>query len=202
MICVIDYGMGNLRSVSKALEKMGGEVVVSPQPSDLNRADKMVLPGVGAFGDACRELQRRKLFEAVRNFILKKKPFLGICLGLQLLFEESEESPGQSGLGIFRGKVRKFKSANVKIPHMGWNQMTLQQKDTPLLKNVSDESFFYFVHSFYAVPEDSSLVAGECGYGREKFAAFLGEGKTWASQFHPEKSQEAGLQIFRNFVNL
>ena len=202
MICVIDYGMGNLRSVSKALEKMGGEVAVSSQPSDLKQADKMVLPGVGSFGEACLELQRRGLFEPIRNFVATKKPFLGICLGLQLLFEESEESPGQRGLGVFRGKVRKFRGAEIKIPHMGWNQMTLRRKDSPLLKNVLDESFFYFVHSFYAVPKEESLVAGDCGYGSRKFAAFIGEGKTWASQFHPEKSQEAGLQILRNFVNL
>jgi len=194
--------MGNLRSVSKALETMGSEVVVSSLPSDLNCADKIVLPGVGAFGGASKELQRRKLFEPLRTFIQKKKPFLGICLGLQLLFEESEESPGQRGLAIFRGKVRKFQSTAVKIPHMGWNQMTLLRKGAPLFENIPDESFFYFVHSYYAVPQDSLLVAGECTYGQERFAAFVGEGKTWASQFHPEKSQEAGLQILRNFVKL
>lgn len=202
MICVIDYGMGNLRSVSKALEKMGAEVVIGSQPSDLSRADKLVLPGVGAFGNACKELQRRELFEPVRDFILKKKPFLGICLGLQLLFEESEESPGQRGLGIFRGKVRRFQSSSVKIPHMGWNQMTFRKKDTPLFKNIADGSFFYFVHSYYTVPEDTTIVAGECDHGQEGFAAFVGEGKTWASQFHPEKSQETGLQILKNFLSL
>lgn len=202
MICVIDYGMGNLRSVSKALEKLGGKVEVSDRPASLQKAEKIVLPGVGAFGDGCRELQKRGLFDPLRQALLGGKPFLGICLGLQLLFDQSEESPGVKGLGVFRGGVRRFRDPQVKIPHMGWNDMEIRETKASTFQGVPQGSFFYFVHSFYPVPEEDSVVLGTCEYGSEKFAAFVGKGSIWASQFHPEKSQDAGLQILRNFLAL
>lgn len=200
MICVVDYGMGNLRSVSKAIEKLGGEVRVSSDPEDLERAEKIILPGVGAFGDGIKELKKRNLLEVLRMFLLERKPFLGICLGMQLLFEESEESPDVQGLAVFKGKVQRFRRSGLKVPHMGWNQMKIHNTSFRAFQRLSDLSFFYFVHSFYPVPQDSSLVLGTCDYEGEEFPAFVGEGTVWASQFHPEKSQEAGLQILRNFV--
>ena len=199
MILVIDYGMGNLRSVSKALEHLGGKVVVSSSPDDIEKADKIVLPGVGAFGDAVKELRDRHLVEPLAAFIRNQKPFLGICLGLQLLFPASDESAGAQGLGIYPGKVRAFQSPKIKIPHMGWNQVSIRP-DHPLLQGIAEGSYFYFVHSYYGVPEDEKWVIGRCTYGQEEFAAILGRGPTLATQFHPEKSQAAGLQILKNFI--
>lgn len=194
MICVIDYGMGNLRSVSKALEKVGAEVEISSEPKDLERAEKIVLPGVGAFGDGAEELRKRGLFEPLQKSLAQGKPFLGICLGMQLLFEESEESPGIKGLGFFSGKVQRFQSSTVKIPHMGWNEVKFLPS--------GERDFFYFVHSYYPVPKEKTIVQGVCEYGSEEFPAVVGKGRIWASQFHPEKSQEAGLKILKNFVAL
>lgn len=202
MICVVDYGMGNLRSVSKALEKLGGSVEVSSRPEDIQKAEKIVLPGVGAFGDGCTELGKRGLFEPLRKALGQDRPFFGICLGMQLLFEESEESPGAKGLGVFAGRVQRFQGSRLKIPHMGWNEVRLCGPRPAILRDVADQSFFYFVHSFYPVPQDVSLVLGSCDYGGEEFAAFVGRGRLSASQFHPEKSQEAGLRILRNFIDL
>lgn len=200
MILIIDYNMGNLRSVSKAIEHLGGTVKVSSLPDDIEKAHKVILPGVGAFGDACSELRSFGLFDPIRAFIKSGKPFLGICLGLQLLFEKSEESPEAEGLGIFPGTVKLFRSKEVKVPHMGWNNSRIVNQ-SPIMKNVPDNPYFYFVHSFYAAP-DPKLVIGETEYGGEKFAAILGSGQTFATQFHPEKSQEAGLQILKNFIEL
>lgn len=190
MICVIDYGMGNLRSVSKAIEKVGGDVKLSSDPQDLEKAAKIVLPGVGAFGDGAEELKKRRLTEPIKSALKKGKPFFGICLGMQLLFDESEESPGVQGLEIFPGKVQRFKSPDVKIPHMGWNEVDFG----------SSKGYFYFVHSYYPVPKDASIISGTCEYGQEKFAAFITKDKIWASQFHPEKSQDAGLVLLKRFV--
>ncbi len=201
MIIVVDYGMGNLRSVSKALEFLGGKVKVSSVPEEILKADKVVLPGVGAFGDGTRELTLRGLAEPLRVFIQSKKPFLGICLGLQLLFPSSEESSGSAGLSIFPGEVVKFRSRDVKIPHMGWNQVR-QIKKHPFLKGIPDESFFYFVHSFYAKPKNPELPIGLTRYGDEEFASILGTDTALATQFHPEKSQQAGLDLLRNFVQI
>lgn len=201
MICVVDYGMGNLRSVSKALEKAGGKVQVSSDPADLERADKIVLPGVGAFGEGASELRRRQLFGPLQNVIREgKKPFLGICLGLQLLFEASEESPEAAGLGILAGKVQKFRSRDVKVPHMGWNEVEFSKPGAKPWKGLKQRDYFYFVHSFYAMPEEPTLLSAATEYGGERFASFLERGALWASQFHPEKSQDAGLQILKNFV--
>lgn len=202
MICVIDYGMGNLRSVSKAIEKLGGEVRVSDSREELFSAQKVVLPGVGAFGDGVSELKKRGLFEPLRAAISKKKPFLGICLGMQLLFQESEESTGVEGLGIFKGKVQRFRDHSVKVPHMGWNSIKFCQKKSRSLDGIEDGSFFYFVHSFYPVTKETSMIAATCTYGKEVFPALIENGSVWASQFHPEKSQDAGLRILRNFVRL
>ena len=199
MIIVVDYGMGNLRSVSKALEFLGGKVKISSLPEEIQKADKLVLPGVGAFGDGVKELISRGLAEPIRIFIKSKKPFLGICLGLQLLFPSSEESAGAEGLHVFPGAVVKFRSKGLKIPQMGWNQVRLA-KPHPFLKKIPDESFFYFVHSFYAKPKDAKLAVGLTRYGEEEFASILGTETALATQFHPEKSQQAGLDLLRNFV--
>ena len=199
MILIIDYGMGNLRSVSKALERFGAKVEVSDQPKDLAKADKIVLPGVGAFGDAMEELAQRGFADPLKREIQTKKKLLGICLGLQLLFESSEESPGIPGLGIFPGTVIRFRSKDVKVPHIGWNSIMLRNSH-PLLSNVPDQSFFYFVHSFYGKPAKKELSAADCTYGSETFPAMVGSPHVFATQFHPEKSQDAGLQILKNFV--
>lgn len=198
-ITVIDYGMGNLRSVTKAIEHLGGKVRISSAPKEIEGAEKIVLPGVGAFGDAARELKLLKLFSPLQEYIRAKKPFLGICLGLQLLFPKSAESPDAVGLGIFEGSVNGFHSPKIKVPHMGWNSIRIKHPH-PLLKGVPDESFFYFVHTFYAVPKDRDIVAASCRYGKETFAAILGTGSVFATQFHPEKSQAAGLRILKNFL--
>ncbi len=201
MIIVIDYGMGNLRSVSKALEHLGGSVKVSAEPEDIRTASKLLLPGVGAFGDGMTEINKRGLAGPIRDYAQSDRPFLGICLGLQLLFDASEESPGSAGLGILKGKVRAFRSPKVKIPHMGWNSVVLKQKH-PLLSGIAENSFFYFVHTYYAVPDDAAQIAAVCHYGEEDFPAMIGRGPLFATQFHPEKSQDAGLAILKNFVEL
>ncbi len=199
MIAVVDYGMGNLRSVSKALEALGGSVCVTADPFKIKQCSKLVLPGVGAFGDASAELQKRWLWESIRTHLRMDKPFLGICLGLQLLMEASEENPGAQGLGLFKGRVVRFRSRGVKIPHMGWNQVAFDAKH-PLFKDVPQDSSFYFVHSYYAAPQETSAVLGKTSYGQETFAAVIGKGNVFSTQFHPEKSQEAGLQILKNFL--
>ncbi|MDD5218227.1 MAG: imidazole glycerol phosphate synthase subunit HisH [Candidatus Omnitrophica bacterium] len=199
MIAVVDYNMGNLRSVSKALEHLGAEVRVSAEARDIARCDKLVLPGVGAFKDAIWELKARGLFDPIREHIRTGKPFFGICLGLQLLFLHSDENPDAEGLGIFPGRVRRFESGNVKIPHMGWNEVAIR-KPVPMLDGVPDGSSFYFVHSYYAVPDDPELVGGVCEYGSDSVTAILAHDNVFATQFHPEKSQEMGLRILKNFI--
>ncbi len=200
-IIVVDYGMGNLRSVSKALEHLGGKVMVSSSPSDIEMAEKIVLPGVGAFGDAAAELKRQNLMEPLRQAVEKKKPFFGICLGLQLLFKTSEESPEGEGLNVLPGKVQLFRSKNIKIPQMGWNQV-VWQKSHPLIKNVPSNSYFYFVHSYYAAPEKKEAALGQTTYGEETFTSVVAHENIFATQFHPEKSQKAGLEILKNFINV
>ena len=202
MICVIDYGMGNLRSVSKAIEKVGGKVTVSSNPKDVQKAKKLILPGVGAFGDGSRELTRLKLFESLQGALKEGKPTFGICLGMQLLFEESEESPGVKGLGIFPGKVQRFRNPRVKVPHMGWNEMILNVRKSPAFQGIGEKKYFYFVHSFYPVPREKSIIWASTKYGDEEFSSFVGKENIWASQFHPEKSQLPGLQILKNFITL
>ena len=207
MIAVVDYGMGNLRSVSKALEKLGAEVSVTSDPENLRKADKVVLPGVGAFGDAVCELRKRNLIKPIKDSVEKGKPFLGVCLGLQLLFRSSEEDAKSPGLGILEGKVIRFpkqdpQGASLKVPHMGWNEVRLQNKEqSTFLSQVKDASYFYFVHSYYAVPEDRSVIHGVSEYG-VSFPSIIGRRNVWATQFHPEKSQEEGLKILANFVKM
>lgn len=204
MIVVIDYGMGNLRSVSKALEALGADVTVSSRPDEVARADKLILPGVGAFGAAMEELAARKLLDPIRRSLADGKPYLGICLGLQLLFETSEENPGVPGLGILPGRVRRFETnghADLKVPHIGWNQVTTGRGGCPLLAGIPEGSFFYFVHSYYADPADRSLVSLETDYGT-RFASMVWRGKLFATQFHPEKSQALGLRLLKNFIEL
>lgn len=197
MIALIDYGSGNLRSVSKALQHEGADVRLVDSPSGLATADAMVLPGVGAFGDCVRNLQERKLWEPVREWLGSGKPFFGICLGYQLLFESSEETPGVEGLGFFKGQVKRFHDNGLKIPHMGWN--TLDRNDHPFWKGLPENPYVFFVHSYFPAPEDSSIVTSRSTYG-ETFAASVARGNVSAVQFHPEKSQETGLTILRNFI--
>lgn len=201
-IAVIDYGMGNLRSVTKAVAAAGGDVRIVTKPAELDSADGVVLPGVGALTDCVAALQETGMDEAVRNWIAADRPFLGVCLGLQALFDFSEEADTK-GLGIFPGKVVRFRlPAEFKVPHMGWNTVTFTQPDSPLATGLDREGeAFYFVHSYYCVPDDSTLVLAECDYG-VKFTAAIARGKCFATQFHPEKSQAKGIAIYRNFVGV
>lgn len=199
MIAIIDYGMGNLRSVSKALEYLGASYKLCGKGKDLAHAAKVILPGVGAFGDAMKELRSRDFIGPITDLVARKAKLLGICLGLQLFFEKSEENPGIKGLGVFKGSVRKFRSKNVKIPHMGWNDLEVLKKH-PLLEGISSGDYFYFVHSYYGRPSAGGLALATCKYGGENFAAVIGNQHVCATQFHPEKSQEAGLRILKNFI--
>ncbi|MDD5565452.1 MAG: imidazole glycerol phosphate synthase subunit HisH [Candidatus Omnitrophica bacterium] len=202
MIAIIDYGMGNIHSVRKALISMGAETLVTNNPQDIARCDKLILPGVGAFGDAVKDMERQGLIKATRAHIEKKKVFLGICLGLQLLFEKSEESFGSKGLGIFKGTVKRFSnSSGLKVPHMGWNQVQFVKSACPLFKGIDNNSFVYFCHSFYAEPAQKEIIASTTGYGAD-FASILWQDTIFALQFHPEKSQGVGLQMIKNFVEL
>ncbi|MDP1808938.1 MAG: imidazole glycerol phosphate synthase subunit HisH [Actinomycetota bacterium] len=196
MIAIIDYGMGNLRSVQKGFEKVGVDAVIADEPAAVARAQGVVLPGVGAFVDAIGHLRESGLDRAVLDAIAGGKPFLGICLGLQLLFEKSYEDGEHTGLGVFAGTVERI-SADVKIPHMGWNQVK-QVRESPLFHNVPDGADFYFVHSYVAKPADASVILATTDYGGD-FASGVARDNVWAFQFHPEKSGLIGLQILRNF---
>ena len=199
MIKIVDYGMGNLRSVQKAFEKLGHAAEICDQPSQLSDADKLVLPGVGAFRDAIHELRRKEMASPILDHLASGKPFLGICLGLQLLFDVSYEDGEWPGLGIIPGKVVRFQDQpGLKIPHMGWNQ--LQRTGEPaLFANIPRDAHFYFVHSYHVVPTDRSVVIAESEHG-ERFVAAIGRGNLWATQFHPEKSQKHGLELLANFA--
>jgi len=201
MIAIIDYDMGNVRSVSKALEKVGSEAVVTRDPLVIADASHIVLPGVGAFRDCMRNLEEYGLITPIMKSIASGKPFLGICLGLQLLFEESDEFGVHKGLGVIKGRVVRFKDApGLKVPHMGWNEVT-KAKDSALLEGIKDGEFFYFVHSYYAVPSDRSIDLTTTGYGID-FTSSVEAGNVMACQFHPEKSQKAGLRVLKNFSSL
>ena len=198
MIVVVDYGMGNLRSVSKALEKVGLDVKVSSDPKDVRDAEAIVVPGVGAFGDAIHNLQRFGLLEEIIKSIEKGKPYLGICLGLQILFEYGYEFGEHEGLGVLKGKVIRFpEKEGYKVPHMGWNQVWLK-KTEGLFSDIKEGEFFYFVHSFYVVPEESEVIASITDYSVD-FCSAIQKDNVWAVQFHPEKSQKAGLKLLENF---
>ena len=198
MIAIIDYGAGNLQSVKKALDFIGAESVITDNPETINACDKILLPGVGSFGDAMDSMTQKGLVETVKENAMSGKPFLGICLGLQLLFEESEESPGVKGLGIFKGKIKKFSpDMGLKIPHIGWNSLEIKQKDT-LFKGIPENAYVYFVHLH---AEDENEIATVTNYGID-FHSAVGKNNVFATQFHPEKSGEVGLQILRNFASM
>ena len=201
MIALVDYGMGNLRSVEKALTRSGADVRIVSTRADVLAANALVVPGVGAFGDCMKNLARLKLTDAIREFVATGRPFLGICLGFQGLFDSSEEAPGIKGLGIFRGTVPRFPAGALKVPHMGWNQLRIKRPDCPILRGVADDSFVYFVHSYYCRPADPAVVCGTTEYGIE-FCSILWSGNVFATQFHPEKSQAVGLKMLENFVEL
>jgi glutamine amidotransferase len=200
-IALLDYGMGNLHSVSKALEHVGAGVDWIRENRSLDDYHGMVLPGVGHFGDGIRQLKKRGLTESIIEWISAGRPFMGICLGLQMLFEESDEEPGLPGIGIFPGRVRLFTATHaLRVPQMGWNRVHARE-DCPLFRNISRDSYFYFVHSYYADPSDPIVTGGTTEYGVE-YCSFAWKDNTYASQFHPEKSQVTGLQMLTNFVNL
>ncbi|HOH06324.1 MAG TPA: imidazole glycerol phosphate synthase subunit HisH [bacterium] len=199
MIAIIDYGAGNLRSVHKALEHLGTEARVSSSSAEIIMADKLILPGVGAFGKALEAIDGLGLREAICDFVASGRPFLGICLGMQLLFETSEESPGAAGLGLLPGRVRRF-GPGLKVPHLGWNALE-QRQPSPLWKGIPPGSYFYFAHSYFVEPAEPEVIAGVTGYGGPVPAA-IGSGMIHAVQFHPEKSQQHGLQLLRNFITL
>jgi glutamine amidotransferase len=200
-IAIIDYQMGNLRSVQKGFEKVGHSAVITSDPAELAAADKIVLPGVGAFGDAIAELKRRNLVGPIREAVAAGKPFLGICLGLQLLFDVGYEGGEFQGLGILRGKVVRFDlPREFKVPHMGWNRGEIL-RESPVLQGIPSGTFFYFVHSYYCVPDDPGVVAIQSDYGH-LFCAAVWRENLFATQFHPEKSQADGLRLLKNFAEL
>lgn len=218
MIALIDYGSGNLRSAEKALTRVGARVEIVSSPVAVLRATAVVLPGVGAFGDCVRNLAQLGLVDALREFIGSGRPFLGICVGLQMLFESGEESPGVPGLGVLPGTVPRFVANGLKVPHMGWNQLKIVKPGCPLLANLEDVGpvtsrsaasgdaayngpWVYFVHSFYGAPRDTQVVAATTEYGVE-FGSVLWRENVYATQFHPEKSQAIGLKMLENFVTL
>lgn len=196
MIAIIDYGMGNLRSVEKGFQKVGIDARVVTDSVTIDNAQALVLPGVGAFRDCMRNLERMSLTEPVVRSIRKGKPFLGICLGLQVLFTESEEFGLCKGLDLLPGRVVKFRTG-LKVPHMGWNNVKVLRKP-PIFEGIPDDSFFYFVHSFYVVPRDNDMIAASTDYG-VTFTSMVWKDNIVATQFHPEKSQEAGLRVLKNF---
>lgn len=201
MIAIIDYGMGNIHSVKKALELYGAKIKVSNNPKEIAACSKLVLPGVGAFGDAMQELEKQGLAKLIKDMIKDKKPFLGICLGMQLLFEKSEEANKVKGLGIIKGEVKKFTGSKLKVPHMGWNQIRRKTEICPLLKDIAEGSFVYFCHSYYPQPKDASVISATTDYGRD-FASVVRQDNVYGAQFHPEKSQAIGLKMLENFVKL
>ena len=211
-LAIVDYGMGNLRSVQKAFVKIGKNAIITSTPSDLYSAHKIILPGVGAFKDAMTELDKRSLIEPIIKNIQSGKLFLGICLGLQLLFSKSFEDGEHKGLSILKGNVIKFSNENtfkterkLKIPHVGWNKVKFTNQDVhqdvPLLKNIPDESYMYFVHSYYVCPDQNNIIMGKTDYGIN-FTSIVWKDNIFATQFHPEKSQKTGLDILRNFTKI
>lgn len=201
MIAIIDYDAGNLRSVEKALEALGQQVIVTKDAETIRQAEKVILPGVGAFGDAMANLQRLGLVEVIRETATSGKPFLGICLGLQLLFEDSDETPGVPGLGILRGHIKRIpEQPGLKVPHMGWNNLELHH-DGALFRGLPEHPYVYFVHSYYLEAEDPDIVTATAEYGVTIHAS-VQSGNLFACQFHPEKSSRIGLAILKNFAEL
>ena len=199
MTALIDYGVGNLYSVAKAVSSVGGDVKITNDAEDLKRAEKIILPGVGAFGDCMKNLEATGLIPTILEQIAAKKFLLGICVGLQILFEKSEESPNVKGLGIFKGEVKKISAENLKIPHMGWNAVNFGE--SKIFAGLKNNSYFYFVHSYHAAPLDKNLISATSDYG-DKITAAVESENIFATQFHPEKSGDVGLKILKNFIEL
>ena len=201
MIAIIDYNDGNLKSVEKALHFLGEDCVITRNFHEIKTADKVILPGVGAFGDAMEQLKKYELDKVIHQVTAENKPFLGICLGLQLLFEESEESPGVEGLGILKGKIKRIPDEDgLKVPHIGWNSLHLEHNGR-LFQNIPENSYVYFVHSYYLEAQDPEIVKASAEYGVHIHAS-VEKGNVFACQFHPEKSSETGLQILKNFAEI
>ena len=202
VIALIDYGAGNVRSVQKALEAAGGDVRLEKSPEGVAKADALVLPGVGAFDDCINSMQRQELLAASKEFIGSGKPFLGICIGYQVLFEKSEEfNSCTSGLGIFKGSVVRFQESGIKVPQIGWNKIEIAQRECPIFEGIDSGSYFYFVHSFFPKPVDESIITTRTTYG-ESFASAVWRDNVFATQFHPEKSQKVGLKLLGNFASM
>jgi len=200
MIAIIDYGMGNLRSVQKALEKSGAQTLITQKTNDITNAQKVVLPGVGAMQPAMEKLQNLGLIDAIKEATESGKPFLGICLGLQLLFETSFEGGEVKGLGIIPGTVERF-TPELKVPHMGWNALDIQASNCPIFEGIPKGTFTYFCHSYYVKPKDEKVIATKTDYGI-MFTSSIWQNNVFGVQFHPEKSQETGIKILENFTRL
>ncbi len=202
-VALIDYGAGNLRSVANALRELGVEPVIAASPDLLTDATHLVLPGVGSFGDCMEQLASRNLLGAIRDWVKAGKPYFGICLGYQILFDSSEETPGVSGLGLISGTVKRFQEQpGLKIPHMGWNSVVPAKPDCSIWAGLGAEPYFYYVHSYFPVPQDESVIAARTSYGADTFAAAVELPNLFACQFHPEKSQTAGIRLIRNFLGV
>lgn len=202
-VALIDYGAGNLRSVANALHALDFEPEIAASPENLTEATHLVLPGVGSFGDCMAQLENRRLLTAIHDWLAAGKPYLGICLGYQILFESSEETPGVAGLGIVPGVVRRFtQTPGLKIPHMGWNSALPRNPESGNWAGLGSEPYFYFVHSYFPVPDNPAVIAAETSYGADSFAAAIELPNLLACQFHPEKSQDAGIRLIRNFLGL
>lgn len=202
-VALIDYGAGNLRSVANALRALGIEPRIAASPEEIGDATHLVLPGVGSFGDCMEQLEKRDLLATIRDWVTAGKPYLGICLGYQILFDSSEETPGVAGLGLVPGTVRRFQQTpGLKIPHMGWNSVVPRNPDSGNWTGLGAEPYFYYVHSYFPVPADPAVIAAETTYGADTFAAAIELPNLLACQYHPEKSQEAGLRLIRNFLGL
>ena len=201
MIAVIDYGVGNLFSVEKALMQFATDVLITGDKELIAKADKLVLPGVGDFGECMSNLEATGLIPTIRECIAKGTPLLGICIGEQILFVGSDESPEAKGLGIFKGMVCRIQAPGLKVPHMGWNSVTFSQPNHPLFAHLGEHPYFYFVHSYHCVPEDASIITATTEYG-EKLTAAVAKDNVMATQFHPEKSGDVGLQVLKNFIEM
>ena len=201
MVAIIDYDAGNIKSVQKAIEYLGEEVIITREPEVILNASRVILPGVGAFGDAMEKLHKYNLVDVIKEVVKREIPFLGICLGLQLLFETSDETPGVQGLGILKGKIKRIPDhGELKIPHIGWNSLSFPNKGR-LYEGISEESYVYFVHSYYLDAEDKDIVVATTEYGTTIHAS-VEQGNVFACQFHPEKSSSVGLKILDNFLKI